>query len=112
MENLKASTLVPFKLEHALTGFVLVSDEKDENQRLRKYGFNHSTVYHKLKLVDPETTVSISRPLKGPGRMRRSACPFFESHLDKIVWRKMHDGIKHPAKMFECFRRSVRKVFG
>ncbi len=41
----------------------------------------------------------------------RETGPVLQSHLDKLVWRKAHDGVRDLETFFEIFWNDVRKIF-
>ena len=117
VEDCKATTLIPIIQEYVQDGSVTVSDEWSVYRNLRDHGYTHHTICHKRNYVNRVTgfhTQIIARSwadAKSYIKRARGTGPLLQSHLDELVWRKAHDGVRHPENLFETFWNDVRKVF-
>ena len=89
----KKWTLLPLILEHATPGCKIHTDEHRSYFSLKKYGFKHTSVKHKLyyKAFDGTHTnliESIWSQLKTVNKQRRgTAMDKFPLHVDEWLWR-------------------------
>ncbi len=117
VEDRKATTWILIIQEYVQDGSIIVPNEWAGYRNLRDYGYTHHIVRHKRNYVNPGTgfhTQAIERSwadAKSYIQRARGTGPFLQSHLDELVWRKAHDGVRHPENLFKIFWNDVRKVF-